>query len=420
MMDFCPVYDGYENGLCSSQESEIVIRANEVERFGLRNSRCLVGNVFPFYRNTALCLPIACVLEDRSLRIKVGENWHICKDADQVIQSGSVNITCPDPIRICPTFFCPYDCLGTGGECDYTSGNCLCHYENVTHPGETVLDICGIEEETKELENITSTGIVTTLRPILQRKGKIDLMMPPSDTKFSDYYVADVLHLDDVPRLIDAWGILILSIIAFALACFFVTLFLFKTALRDACNCLFFWKSKRSGPSQDADGIGRESSIQGTTRNKHKMVASVLVDLRIRQSDNNNANNSGGGTNWRRRIRTHRGRHRQRRDLNESLAETDGRMTDSEVDSSAAAAMSDSMSETSSRQMLDESTTLSDAEGVGSDDVVADFNDTSNTTTPLANEVDLLSIGAAGPEAAAPRQQPAAIRRRRFVPSLFT
>jgi hypothetical protein len=35
-MDFCPVYDGYDNGLCSSLESESVIKANDVERFGLR------------------------------------------------------------------------------------------------------------------------------------------------------------------------------------------------------------------------------------------------------------------------------------------------------------------------------------------------------------------------------------------------
>ena len=36
LMDFCPVYDGYDNGLCSSPESESVIKANDVERFGLR------------------------------------------------------------------------------------------------------------------------------------------------------------------------------------------------------------------------------------------------------------------------------------------------------------------------------------------------------------------------------------------------
>jgi hypothetical protein len=36
LMDFCPVYDGYDNGLCSSPESESAIKANDVERFGLR------------------------------------------------------------------------------------------------------------------------------------------------------------------------------------------------------------------------------------------------------------------------------------------------------------------------------------------------------------------------------------------------
>jgi len=388
LMDFCPVYDGYDNGLCSSPESETVIRANELERFGLRNSRCLVGNVFPFYRNTALCLPIACVLEDRSLRIKVGVEWHICEYADQTIQSGSVNITCPAPRRICPTFFCPYDCLGTGGECDYNSGNCLCQYENATHPEETVLDVCGIVEEIKEFENRSSTSTATTLRPILQRKGKIDSLMPPSDTKFSDYYVSDVLHLDEYPQFMDAWGVLILIITVLVMVSFFVTLFLFRTPLKDAssrtCNHILFWRRKRLDPAED--GIGN---------NKHKMVASVLVDLRIRDSDNN------GNYNWRRRSRGREGR-----DINESLVETDGRMTDSDIASSVPPAMSDSLSEISSRQMMDE--TMSDLEG--------DLNGSNDAPRYVVNAVDLLSAREA--ELPAP-QQPLVMRRRRFVPNIF-
>ena len=400
LMDFCPVYDGYDNGLCSSPESETVIRANEVERFGLRNSRCLIGNVFPFFRNTALCLPIACVLEDRSLRIKVGEEWHICDLADQTIQSGNLNITCPDPRRICPTFFCPYDCLGTGGECDYISGKCLCRYKNATHPGETVLDVCGIVEEVDETVNLTSTSATTTRRPIIQRKGTIDSLMPPSDTKISDYYVSDVLHLDERRPFMGGWGVLFLSITVLTLVSFFIVLFLFRDPLKDftsrTCDNLKFWRRKQFDSGDDEAGIGRGGNIDDHTRDKHKMVASVLVDMRIRESDNNN--NNSGLINWRWRRRR-----RDRRDVNESLAETDGRMTDSEIASSAPPEMSDSMSEVSSRQ-------LSDLE--------IDLNgDCEDEPRVFDKEVDLLAQGAAEPPSL---EQPAIIRRRRFVPIMFS
>ncbi len=392
LMDFCPVYDGYDNGLCSSSASEAVIRANEVERFGLRNSRCLVGSVFPFERSTALCLPIACVLEDRSLRIKVGEDWHICDFADQMIPSGSVNITCPDPRRICPTFFCPYDCLGTGGECDYNTGKCLCRYKNATHPEETFLDACGIVQEVKETENITATKPTKTRRPIIQRKGTIDSLMPPSDAKISDYYVSDVLHLDDRPHFIDGWGILILAMTALTLLSFFVVLFLFRDPLKDATSktfdTLMFWRRKEFD-SGDDDGHGGDGNIDGHTREKHKMVASVLVDMRIRESDNQNT----GLINWRRRRRG-------RDAVNESLAETDGRMTDSEIASSAPPAMSDSMSEISSRQLSELEVDLAiENEGGG---------------------VDLLSEGAAEAPPVPQPQPPVMRQRRRFVPNLFS
>ena len=400
LMDFCPVYDGYDNGLCSSTESETVIRANEVERFGLRNSRCLVGNVFPFSRNTALCLPIACVLEDRSLRIKVGEEWHICDFADQTIQSVSVNITCPDPRRICPTFFCPYDCLGTGGECDYQSGKCLCRYENRTHPEQTFLDVCGIVEEVKEMVNITAPKPPTkTLRPILQQKGTIDsTMMPPSDTKIREYYVPDVLHLDDSPPFMLGWGGVFVAIGIMTLFSLLLTLSTsegsLKSATSSACNRAMFWRKRQFDSGDNADTNRRDDNIDDQTREKHKMVASVLVDMRIRESDDNNRT---GLINWR-RLR----RGRNRRDVNESLAETDGRMTDSEIASSAAPAMSDSMSEISRK--------LSDLEGVlngGDNEEPREFD----------QGVDLLAQGAA--EVPVP-QQPAIVRRRRFVPRMFS
>jgi hypothetical protein len=85
-------------------------------------------------------------------------------------------------------------------------------------------------------------------------------------------------------------------------------------------------------------------------------------------------------------------------------------MTDSDIASSAPPAMSDSLSEVSSRQMMDE--TMSELEG--------ELNaSSSNNDEPseVVDETDLPSAGEA--EAPAP-QQPAVMRRRRFVPNIFT
>ena len=332
--------------------------------FVFRNSRCLVGNILPFYRDTALCLPIACVLEDRSLRVKVDEEWHICAEADQIIYSGSVTITCPDPRRICPTFFCPYDCLGTDGKCDYKSGQCLCEYKNGTDPEQDILDVCGYTvEEIKESKNSTST----TLRPILQSIKKKDAM-PPPDTKISDYYVPDVLHLDD-RNLMDAWGIAILTFTILLLLTFFVAIFMFQKPMKEAsamaCNYLGFFRKRTDDDIDDNDGDnfnGGAGSGSGSNTEKHKMVASVLVDMRI---------NSEQNWRWRRSGR---------RDLNESIAETED----------PSPPPSDAVSEPSSRQIEN----MSDSD--------LDSN-TSRDNLP-------------------PEELPQVIRRRRFnfVPNMFS
>lgn len=61
-MDYCPVYNGFTNGMCSDPENEALIRVDRMERFGERNSRCVAGYVTS--RRTALCLRIACAIEE--------------------------------------------------------------------------------------------------------------------------------------------------------------------------------------------------------------------------------------------------------------------------------------------------------------------------------------------------------------------
>ena len=155
-MDYCPVYSGFQNGLCSDPENEVLIKVNMVERIGKRNSRCLSGSVLRERTNknsnkksdsqrptespsilsaktTALCVPIACVVEDRTLRVQVDGVWEVCSKQGEILtpaksiismdgSNGIVSIHCPDPIRTCPTFYCSRDCLGTDRYCDYSVG----------------------------------------------------------------------------------------------------------------------------------------------------------------------------------------------------------------------------------------------------------------------------------------------------------
>ncbi len=84
--------------------------------FGEVNSRCVIGHVDR--ARTALCLPIACVIEEQSLMVKVDGYWKPCSYAGQIISmwwNPNDYVVCPDPSRMCPTFYCPNDCFQDGG-----------------------------------------------------------------------------------------------------------------------------------------------------------------------------------------------------------------------------------------------------------------------------------------------------------------
>ena len=72
-LDFCPVFVGYANGRCDDKDAEEYAGVSSFEVFGEDNSRCVMGHVDR--RRTSLCLPIACVIQDHSLRIKVDGYW---------------------------------------------------------------------------------------------------------------------------------------------------------------------------------------------------------------------------------------------------------------------------------------------------------------------------------------------------------
>ena len=170
-MDYCPVYSGFLNGLCSDPENEALIKVNLIERIGRRNSRCLTGSVLHDNKNTngnkrvnfqqptaspisissakttALCLPIACVVEDRTLRVQIDGSWKVCSRKGEILTPRSsirntdgskaiVSVHCPDPIRTCPTFYCHRDCLGTDRHCDYNVGKCVCSSNTTKTDGD--------------------------------------------------------------------------------------------------------------------------------------------------------------------------------------------------------------------------------------------------------------------------------------------
>lgn len=310
LMDYCPVYLGYDNGLCSSADTKNSMLASRIERFGERNSRCLLGSVDAMAKSTALCLPIACVVEDRSLRIKIERTWHRCEASGQQIGGGGVTVMCPDPRRICPTFYCPYDCLGTAGQCDYTSGKCLCEAPNLDLDGQPLLLPCGEEEE----EEPSKFG-GAFLRPA--EPDQEDPAIPHKDSPLNDYYVPSERALVETEgRPLEAWMIALIGVsCAVFISLVGLACWQFKWGPdNDDSNWARAWFHRSSGV-QMASGDATES----INRNKDKMIATVLVDMRM------NTNNG--------RL--------------ESLAETDEQLTESEASHGAP---SESMSEYSSRR----------------------------------------------------------------------
>ena len=322
-MDYCPVYSGFVNGLCSSTDDGLALQASPIERFGIRNSRCLVGNLHS-QSKTALCLPIACVVEDRSFRVNVGGVWQVCSRANQVLKAAgdtSFSVVCPDPRRICPTFFCPYDCLGTGGVCDYSTGDCVCQFDGPNN--STFTNVCGsfVANETEP-----PTGLF--LHP-LQPQYFDYPVMPNADSPLSDYYYVTTRALqseNNLPRL-DPWkiglaclgGVIVVS--TFLSICFW---FFCRWTKSGTPNIWF----RRSVLFEH--GIVENDGIV-VNREKDKMIATVLVDLRIHDP--------------------------ARRTRMESFAETECNLTESEASAAAgsechseASARSESMSEPDSTQ----------------------------------------------------------------------
>jgi len=251
-MDYCPVFNGFTNGMCSDPENEALIRVDTMERFGERNSRCISGYL-KSTRRTAYCLRIACAVEDRSFHVQVDGTWRICSYKDQVLRARNGDrVICPDPVRVCPTFYCVRDCLGTARVCDYEKGKCICGNETM---------VACLEEDTSEGAPFFDPSIRnTTLPPVLD------------DSRIFDYYVPAARLLKDERRVdLDDWEIALISLGCAAVVAA-VIFFLYRRMRRES--------DEEGGGGEVGTDVAGVPAIHNP--NKDKMIATVVVDMRIR------------------------------------------------------------------------------------------------------------------------------------------
>lgn len=292
-MDFCPVYAGFRNGLCSDPANEAFIKVNYVERIGRRNSRCLTASIAQNFaapssaptvaptetEDTALCLPIACVVEDRSLQIQVNGVWEVCNKTGDVIigsaqngmNSGNIlSIVCPDPIRICPTFYCRRDCLGTNRICDYNIGECVCNMTSPYAANDTILEWNNTDSFSDAHEYPDELCSTNSSDPnFFHPDGDDDGKLPSPESPLADYYVPRRRDLQEENGGFwsNPWKTGTVAGSA-AVLCIFIAYLLFHALKRTLV-----------GSSNNNDD---DNNLQPINPEKHKMIASVLVDMRMR------------------------------------------------------------------------------------------------------------------------------------------
>ena len=273
-IDYCPTYTGFQNGLCTVGENAAVLQVNRLERFGQRNSRCLSSNS----ASAAMCLPIACVIETRSLHVKIDGKWQICPAKDVELKVDNEFVVCPDPKRVCPTFYCHHDCLGTAeGRCDYKTGNCVCKWYG---EGENTNGNATIEDFTLDI-SLSSTFTGSQLKEktgVCKPKNSAAIAqqaMPHEDSSLLDIYVETEEELEDeTPLPWFSWQKITVVVVVSAFGAF-----VFLKYQSGVSSCTAPCRSRGSDDG-DADGIPADDTTP-VNPNKHKMIAAVLVDMRM-------------------------------------------------------------------------------------------------------------------------------------------
>jgi hypothetical protein len=199
------------------------------------------------------------VVEDRSLRVQIDGSWRVCGSKDEELLSRSGDkVICPDPIRVCPTFYCDRDCLGTRGWCNYETGKCTCSSE-VAAPQDAISLTSFSDNYRCEQEIYEENGQAIFFRPKAE-----DDVLPDSDSPLADYYVPTVRVLKDEPdRLLKLWSIPLVTV---AGAVVFFNLCFGENRCR---------QTTRVEPGTD------DSGNDATNPNKAKMLATVVLDMRL-------------------------------------------------------------------------------------------------------------------------------------------
>jgi len=181
---------------------------------------------------------MACVISDKTLRLKVDGKWEVCKEEGEILElrgRNSDHIICPNPSRTCPSFYCPRNCLEIeGAMCDYNTGECTCSPETVNCKNSTV------HEKLIFVDNVTEMALYFSNATVLanDRRGFFE----KTQIAFEKMTTKQIL----IVLFFLVLGVLLVIIVVY--------------------NLIKHLENRR----------GEE---------KEKMVATVLVDLRVRAND---------------------------------------------------------------------------------------------------------------------------------------
>ena len=223
---------------------------------------------------------MVCALSYKMLFVQFAFNSNIAK------------VICPDPIRTCPSFYCPRDCLDHGftGVCNYSTKNCTCPLDldpfsnscNITNKFDFPIDI-----SSASLYVLDSAELVSASKNIFDHTARMFILMTPGEVI----------------------GFIATSLVVMGL-CFILGSYFYRCIQKPSCNigrfCDKEWRvdSIWYGSTRLADTIETVNR-----RDKDKMVASVLHNLRVESTlptshfdAENGSNDEEERTFWRSEI----------------------------------------------------------------------------------------------------------------------
>lgn len=289
-IDYCPLYDGLSHGLCKNIENEIYAKVARLEEFGVSNSRCAFGQIQNV--KTSLCVPIACTIADQKLRLRVDGLWKVCDYAGQQLQSWwdkNDFVVCPDPRRVCPTFYCEKNCLGNkhAGACDYDTGECICP---------------SIDDEVRNTTTLLQSEFCTGASN--SSAIQVDDFLSVDSSMVEYYFVSANELKDDEKDIFDKTARMFrtltpgeivfftsLSLAAIILFAILISFLVSKLKGQNEQDCIsrfmeknFYFRDAWRSELRREHFFGTGFYGNNTSRNKHKMMASVLVDMRLRDN----------------------------------------------------------------------------------------------------------------------------------------